>query len=148
MTSTLNGRWAFDTHLLIYVVDNKSTFHKQTKTLFLAVARKQILAVIAQQNIIEAERVMSLVYHKNPQEIIQTLEQIIDEFNFQIVTPFAKTYQRFHLLLNSMGKVKDYFDTYLVATLIDNGIDQILTANTKDFAEIKQMHAVNPFLTK
>jgi len=37
------------------------------------------------------------------------------------------------------------FDAWLSATAIANGVDIILTANTKDFQKIKGLTATNPF---
>ena len=64
-----------------------------------------------------------------------------------LVRPTVQTASLFQQLLVNRSTVigKDVFDLYLVATALSNGIDTILTDNTKDFAGIPGLTAINPF---
>lgn len=72
--------------------------------------------------------------------------EIITAFEFEVLTPASATYQTFHQLIgNSTKTPPDIFDFYLAATLLDNGINQLLTVNIADFAGITSLNARNPF---
>lgn len=44
-----------------------------------------------------------------------------------------------------MKSEQHYFDAQLVAIMIDAGIETILTENHRDFADITEIRAINPF---
>lgn len=145
MMNILSGKWAFDSHLFVYSQDEKSKYYKPARELFSKVLIGEIQAVMAQQNIVETERVLIQVYKRKSEDVVKFLEKIIAEFSIQIVTPLPTTYVRFHHFLKDFGGRVDFFDYYLAATMLDNNISQILTANDKDFTKIPGIKAVNPF---
>lgn len=145
MMITLNGKWVFDSNLLIYFLDQSSSFFEQSKLLFGRILSGKIEAYCGQQNIIEAERILIQKYKKAIGETTSRLEILISEFSFQVITPFPYTLKTFHSILPSIKSGGDIFDYYLAATMLDNGINKILTVNTKDFKGIKEIEAVNPF---
>ena len=76
---------------------------------------------------------------------IKILEDVLLNYNIEVITPLPQTYERYHdLILNSRNS-SDLFDYFLAATMLDNDIGRILTANTKDFSRIPGIEAVNPF---
>src|SRR3989338_1161472 len=101
MKNTLNGKWVFDSNLLIYGLDKSSSRYHD-------------------------------VYH-------------LDELDIYIITPINKTHSIFFEILSNSSDPSDIFDYYLAATMLDNGINRILTINTKDFSKIPGIEAVNPF---
>lgn len=145
MMNTLSGKWVFDSHLFIYAIDEASPLHPTTKKLFSVILKQAITPIATQQNIIEAENVLIRVYKKDPVTSADDLEEILSIFDFTIITPLALTYKTFHKLQKKYPTQKPVFDYYLAATMLDNGINQILTVNTKDFAAISEIKAVNPF---
>lgn len=146
MMTDLNGKWVFDSNILVYFLDNKSSFHKKTKDLFSLILSKQIEGVLTQQNVIETERVLFLAYKLKRNKILNTIDNLIESFNFQLISPLYSTLEKYHTLLKSIKTHNDIFDIYLSATIIDNGFNRILTNNTKDFYSVKGIEAVNPFL--
>ena len=60
------------------------------------------------------------------------------------VSPLPTTIHRYHRLLKG-AKVKDIFDLYLAATLMDNGVKKLLTVNVKDFQGVEGLRVINPF---
>ncbi len=145
MTTTLSGKWVFDTHLFVYALDQQSPFHKKALQLFSQIQQNIIFPVTTQQNIIEAGRVLILAYKISPKKAAQSIENILISFNIQIISPLATTYLKYHKLVIKYPKPADLFDYYLAATILDNNLKNLLTLNTKDFSSIKEIHAVNPF---
>lgn len=139
------GRWVFDTNLLIYASDSTSPFHERTRELFSLIPEGTIIPVVAHQNIIEAEGVLMKVYKKTPSQAAKNLETILHDFEFANIIPLMTTLQQFHVLLQKQTLPVDYFDYYLAATMLDNGVNRILTANAKDFSKIPGIQAINPF---
>ena len=148
MKSILEGRWVIDSNLLIYGLDKNSSFYNETYELFKMVREGQIQPVIAQQNIIEVIQAFVKGYKYPVASIIRPLSGLITELGITIITPFSITYQRFLNLIIINSHARDIFDYYLAATMLDNGINRILTVNTKDFSKIPGITAVNPFSKK
>jgi len=146
MTSILSGKWVFDSNIFIYFLDQSSPFFEQSKALFGEIISGKIKAYCGQQNIIEVERILIQRYKRTVSETISKIDILIKEFSFQVLTPFPYTMKTFHSVIPSITKGADVFDYYLAATMLDNGINRILTVNTKDFSKIHGIEAVNPFL--
>lgn len=142
--NTLRGKWVFDSNILVYSQDSKSPFYQKANRLFSQILSGDIKPVVAQQNIIETERVLTQVYKQDPAEIVRLLEDIIFNFHIIVITPLSTTYERYHSLLLKADRPNDLFDFYLAATMLDNEIDRILTVNDKDFSQIKEIEAINP----
>lgn len=144
--TTLSGKWAIDSQILIYSLDAHSSFYPKTHDLFALINQGKIEPVVAQQNAIESERVLMRVYKKMPTDVVSDLTNILTSFDFEIVTPVGSTYLHFQDLITRVNSIpRDIFDYYLAATLMDNGVSQLLTVNTADFAGIGGFTAVNPF---
>ena len=145
MTNISAGKWVFDSHLFVYSQDIKSPFYKVTSHLFSRVLSGEIEIVCAQQNIIETENVLIRFYQKDSSKIVNILEDILLNYNIDVITPDPKTYEHYHDLIIKSKQPYDLYDYFLAATMLDNGIDRILTGNTKDFTQIPGIEAVNPF---
>ena len=140
-----SGEWLFDTQLLIYALDSKSPFFKQATTLFSQLPSSKFIPTIAQQNILEAENVFIKKYKLEVKVVLETVRNLVSVYEFNIIIPKPTTYNLFHKLFLQKPKGKALFDYYLASTMLDNGINKILTVNTKDFKDIKNIEAVNPF---
>ena len=75
MMTISSGKWAFDSHLLVYSQDPDSRFYKDTLEIFSQVEKANIMAVVTVQNILEAERVFNKVYKKT----IKSASRILTE---------------------------------------------------------------------
>lgn len=146
MMSISSGRWVFDSNLLVYGLDRDSRFYLQTRELFTLVHKQHFHAVIAQQNILEATRTFVLQYSLPREEVIKKISGLITDLDITVITPQPFSYQKWFQLLDHTKRNVDLFDHYLAATMLDNGIQRILTLNTKDFAPIAEIEAVNPFV--
>lgn len=155
MKNTLKGKWVFDTNLLIYVLDDNSLFHKVAKSLFQLLlyapvdtyeSNTKLIGFVAQQNILEAQHVLVKQYKRNLKEANKIINDIVTSFQFHVITPMPTTYLHYNLLIKDSNKrALDMYDLYLAATMLDNGITHIITANEKDFVGIKRLSVYNPW---
>jgi len=145
MMSISEGKWVFDSHLFVYSQDNRSPFYEASSELFLRVLKGELKAVCAQQNILETESVLIRFYNKDSNTIVKILEDILLNYNVDVITPRPNTYEHYHDLILNSKLPYDLHDYFLAATMLDNGLSRILTGNTKDFFQIPGIEAVNPF---
>jgi predicted nucleic acid-binding protein len=146
MPSISNIKCLIDTNILVYAFDKKSPFHKVSAQILKECIESTRFGVIAQQNIVECANVIFRESKKERKEILSDLEVLINGFNLQIICPLETTlFTFFNLLRKLKRRKKEFFDVFLAATMLDNGVANILTANEKDFAGIKEITAYNPF---
>lgn len=145
MKTILNGKWVFDSNILIYALDKSSIFHEQTTEIFASILNEEIIPVVAAQNILETYQVMINGYNLKFSEVEAALTERLLQYGFSTIIPLPKTFSVYSQLMKSFQKGNDLYDFFLSATMLDNGIDQILTNNEKDFKGIKGIRAVNPF---
>lgn len=145
MRNILEGRWVIDSHLLVYILDRSSPFYSRSQLLFNSMMSGKIQPVVTIQNIIEAENTLIKVYKISPAVVVEKIENMLSICDFTIIAPFITTYLSFHYLLTKTKLILDFYDNFLAATMLDNRINRILTVNTKDFYQIKEIEAVNPF---
>lgn len=144
MKITSEEKYGLDTNLIIYLLDRGSRFHnKSVKFMKLIIENKNQLFV-AQQNIIETERVFVVAYHYEQNEVFKLIMNFIHGSDIEIIIPMPTTIYTFYTLLSKKIK-QDILDIYLAATYIDNGIYSIFSNNEKDFVHIPDFNAVNPF---
>ncbi len=146
MMNTLSGKWVFDTNLLVYGLDKTSRFHEPTFRLFASAEKKKIQIILTQQNLNEAVQVFVRYYKKSPLEVTKHLSGLIDDLEITIISPQTNTHRHFFDLISKVTSPIDIFDYYLAATMLDNNINRILTANAKDFSNIPNIEVINPFI--
>lgn len=145
MMTIFEGKWVFDSQLLIYSLDRKSQFYEMTQKLFEQIVFGKIQPFITQQSILETARVFLVAYKLSPKYVVKLVKPLVRDLKFQVISPLPNTYFHCYELLEKSTVRLDLFDYYLAATMLDNGLSQILTANDKDFAKIPGIKAVNPF---
>jgi len=146
MMNTFEGKWVFDSNLLVYALDNKSPYHAVTIELFKQFRKStRALPIVAQQNILEAENVLVTYYHLEVKKVIYAIEQLLNTFQFEVITPLPTTYLRYHIITESLRTKTNVYDYFLAATMLDNDIASLITANDKDFVGIEGLSVYNPF---
>jgi predicted nucleic acid-binding protein len=143
MRPTFSGNWGVDSNIIIYALDRKSVFFKKAEAFFNQA--KGINFYITQQNLVEIEKVIIGFYRIKKETVITNLERFLSAFNFSIISPLPTTLSYYHKLLLFYPAKDAFFDLYLVATYLDNQINNFFTVNTKDFLTIKELRVVNPF---
>ena len=81
----------------------------------------------------------------SPEESITIAEQYWQAANWQRLIPKSTTGSLAFALLRqyNLGR-KRLLDTYLAATLLDNGVASLITCDTEDFRIFSQLHLINP----
>lgn len=134
-----------DTNLLIYSLIPKAKYHENIAELFKELLEdKNTQIAVAQQNIVEAHKTLSTVYKQNKKASLAKVLDLVNVLNAKIIYPQRSTLSNYSELLLKSKPRFDYFDNYLVATMISNSVKAIYTANEKDFADIKDIRVINP----
>lgn len=149
-------KWNFDiycvdTNILVYATNKDSGYYKKSKKILEIIAKGEIKGVITPQNVFEY---ISVVTSKkrvfNPvltHVAVSAIEHFI-ESGIKIIYPSEESLNE-GLKLTGKAKARGQkvFDVYLAATLIDNGVKFIITANTSDFEFLgKSLQVINPFI--
>ena len=140
----------FDTNILIFAHNSLSPKHEKAKELILSATSGRVDVALAPQNILEFYSVIT-----NPRQVEKPispvdLQLILDEFvnseDFTFIYPGSSTLVKAIELAERHGTKKaNIFDTYLVATMLDNGVRTIYTDNEKHFRIFKEIEVINPF---
>ncbi len=125
----------FDTNVLIYSLDSASPHFEAVSKLYSKVKSGEIEAIIAHQNIVEAENVLVGLYKKSLDEARDAIDNVLFSFNFRLICPVPSTISLYHKLAQSYrGQAKiDLYDIYLASTALSNEVNTIVTYNTKHF---------------
>lgn len=144
MQTDWQGKWGFDTHFFVYLLDADSPFFAPTVDLFRILIKNKVKFTMTQQNILETTKVLAGYRKLNLKKITTNLNNLIENFEFVVYSPLPTTLPLFYKLLKN-SKRQQIFDTYLAATFLDNGIKNFFTLNTKDFKGLSELNIVNPF---
>ncbi len=146
MKKQLGENWGVDSNIIIYALDNKSSFFKKAENFFNSFIKKNnINLYITHQNILEIEKVFIDFYKLKREKVIEAIYNLLEAFNFNVISPLPTTLSYYHTLIQGKNSKIDLFDYYLAATYLDNKINNLFTINTKDFSNIKELNVFNPF---
>jgi predicted nucleic acid-binding protein len=141
--------YLIDTNILVYAYNEDSEFHEEALRILENALNKNINAAIADKNLFEF---FAIITDKKRIENPITTDEAIDIINFLVDSNIKIIYSSpfgFLKTLELAGKYKikrqEIFDTNLVALMIQNKIDTIITANEKHFKNIKEINVLNPF---
>lgn len=128
----------FDSNVLVYTHNKTSPLHKISQNLIKQAIKGKIKAVLAQQNLLEFFSVITDPRRvEKPIPAKETLNLVKEYLNspFKIINPLEETIKILLSLIANLN-VKDgrIFDAYLVATMLSNKVNSIITANISDFA--------------
>ena len=140
-----------DTNILVYANNADSPFHSKCKALVEKAVSGSLQTAISVQNLIElyavitdkrrVERPLPPVKAKELIEFYQHNEKI------QVIIPKSETLSTIlKLIAKHKPKAQSIFDYLLVATMTDNNIYEIYTANTDHFKPFTSIRAINPIL--
>ncbi len=138
----MTDEYLLDSNILIYAYDtSEGKKHELAKELLEDCFMGQPFAV-SLQNLTEFfNAITKKIEHPLSSNEAEDVIKIILEFkNFRKLIPTDKT------LLRAMrlGKTGHFWDAMIAATMLENGISQIYTENTKDF-QIPGITPINPF---
>ena len=133
-----------DSNILVYSINRRSAKHVAAKN-FLQNNAGDLK--IAHQNIFETLRILTHPKFPSPMKVNEALKAIDNILkSCKVISPNEKTYHITFLLIKENRVRSDLiFDAYLTATALSNGIDTIVTDNTRDFKKFKGIKLINPF---
>lgn len=144
----MNKFGAIDSNIFIYSLNTDSRDHKSAQTFLL----HQSTYFITPQNILEIYNVITdsrkFPSPFTPPKAQLTLESIAEHDSCELITPDENTWEtalKLAIKYGIKGQQKIY-DCYLAATLLENHIETLYTANTEDFKVFPFIHSHNPLL--
>lgn len=149
-TKISNNLPLFDSNILVFGHNVASPFHERAKKLIFSVTNQELQAVLSPQNLLEFYSIIT-----NPKRVekplsVSNAQFVVREYLtsgvFVLVYPGETTFTKtFELARRYKISKSEIFDTFLVATMLDNEIDIIYTDNEKHFKIFREIKVVNPF---
>ena len=136
-----------DSNLLVYSENKDSPFFDSSND-FLTKNFSYGRLFVAQQNLVEFYAIVTdpkrALNPKTADQATQVIKSWIKGEIFRIISPSKRSLESLvNLLRIYPAKGQEIFDVYLAATMIDNDIATIYTADTKIFKKLG-LKAVNP----
>jgi predicted nucleic acid-binding protein len=137
-----------DTNILVYANNEDSKFHAVCKSLVEKAVNGKIKTVVSVQNLIELYAVITdqrRVEHPLSPIKAKQLIEFYKSSHIRVVVPLAQTVDTVTKLIEKHGpKSQSVFDYLLVATMLDNGVHGIYTANSEHFKHFDSVKVINP----
>ncbi len=112
MTHISSKKLALDTNILVYLLNNASSFHDQARLAVLITEKQKIQLVVCQQNLVELIKVLTDYYQYKLTQAVSQVNKLL-ETNIQVVTPLTSTINTYLELCQKVGgKAKRHFDLY------------------------------------
>lgn len=139
-----------DTNVLIYAANPASKFQKKARGLLQGILEGKINGCVSTQNLYEFYSIVTdpkrIERPLNLRQASLLLQKYIEADNLPKISP--KETNLFNLL-DIVRKYKvsrqEIFDAVLVATMMDNSVKSIYTADEKLFRKISIIKVINPF---
>ena len=135
-----------DTNVLVYAYDTTDhSRHEKAKKLLEKCWRKEVLYALSSQNLGEF---FIIITKKVPHPLpVDEAEQIINDicsFSGWVIIHYTQKTMQQAIRLYKIRK-KQFWDTLIIATMIEAGVTTIFTENEKDFSSFEHIKAINPF---
>lgn len=139
----------FDANLLIYAHATHSPFHEAARQLRDQAASGEIQACLTPQVLCEFFSVCTNERLFRPaltsQQASKQMALYWSGSAFRRILPHERTIERLQELLARHPVTRQQvFDTFLVATMLDNDVRTIYTQNVKDFEIYHELQVINP----
>jgi hypothetical protein len=139
-----------DSNLLVYAVNKDSPFYTAARTVIGMVNAGRLQVCLSPQVLGEFYATVTnprkLGRALAPEEAAHVLERVLVADIVAKIYPGRST---LGLTLDLARRYElrgaDFFDAQIVATMLDNEVTTIYTANEKDFARFEEIEAINPF---
>ncbi len=135
-----------DTDILVFAADTDSPLHNEAEKIVHSTIERGV-AILTGQLFLESYNVLTGLRWDSV-AVRKYLHVLRQHPGVRIIYPTEATFFRCIDLaveagVNARRRIFDYF---LAQTMMDNSIEIIYTQNTKDFAGIESIQAVNPFV--
>jgi len=146
----MDGRVFLDTNILVYAADIDSISHATAATLLTKINTGHLKPCISLQILCEFyATVTNARKFRRPLSPSEATEIITGYLESDISLLYLKN-NTIKLTLDMAIRHKingpEIFDTQIVATMLENGVGMIYTANVSDFKKYSGITAVNPLL--
>lgn len=127
-------RYLVDTNILVYSVNKGSPHYSSARKLLEEGFKQGVSLVVAHQNLIEFVAVLTRGYSIKLKDALSDAESFASRF--EVIAPLPATFERYQQLAQKAKATLYPFDLYLAATMLDNDMERIITADAKDFQGI------------
>lgn len=142
--------YLIDTNILVYAYNEDVEFHKKALKILEDALNNRINAVITDKSLLEF---FAIITDKRRVENPVTINEAIEIINLLVDSNIKILYSSPHIVTKTFElagkyniKKQEIFDLNLVAFIIQNKIDTIITANDRHFKNIKEIKVLNPFI--
>jgi len=137
-----------DTNILVHAANEDSPYHANAKGITEKVNGGEVSACLSPQVLAEFYATVT-----NPKKVRQPLsvEEATEAVEGYLESDIPKLYSKKGTLRLTLELARSYqlrgldiFDAQIVATMVENRIKTIYTANEKDFRRYKEIEVINP----
>jgi predicted nucleic acid-binding protein len=137
-----------DTNILVHAANEDSPYHADAKSVIERINSGELKACLSGQILAEFYATLT-----NPKKVRQPLSVKEGALAIEgyLESDILKLYPRRDTLKLTLELVRSYqvkgldiFDAQIVATMVENKIKTIYTANEKDFRRYKEIEVINP----
>ena len=132
----MNDKYFIDTNILRYLISNEE-LEKHNLIKEFIIDKKCEISI---QNLKELSNILFKKTNLSVNEIKEYIVTIGKKFTLCLELPTDIL-----TAINISKNRKNFYDALLVATMLRNGTNIIITENEKDFAEFKEIKVINPF---
>lgn len=141
-----------DTNILVYANNEDSPSHNICKSVVEKAVSGRINAALSIQNLVELYAVITdkkrVEHPLSPSKAKELVSYYKNQPCIRIITPSAQTIDTITMLIAKHNpKSQSIFDCFLAATMIDNEVYEIYTANSGHFKSFTSIKTINPIKT-
>ena len=138
-----------DTNILVYAVNKDSEFHKIASEIHSKVIAGSIQVCLSLQNLIEFYSIITSNRVQNPLSATIAFDEIDKYISDQRIKKIQFNGDALVTLKELAIKyditAQNIYDLKIVATMLVNNVEEIITANEKDFSKFCEIKVTNPF---
>lgn len=139
-----NKNYLIDTNILLYAINEDSAFNDTATTLLRDFQRGKYRGFVSTQNILEFKRVVTHDVFKKKINYAKINDLLEIWLGFLTVVYEDKTawieYKKLEGKYKPTGNM--IFDAWIVATMIANNLDKIITVNHRDFVKFLEIKVI------
>ncbi len=139
--------YLLDTNVLVYAGDRVSPFHDACRGFRDRAVRGEIFAVLTATVLNEFYAIVTddrrVRCALSPEEALREIQGYRQ--TFRLIHPTDVALEHLGTLIERhVIRKQDVFDAFLVATMLEHGVEAIYTANLKDFERFEEIHVEGP----
>jgi predicted nucleic acid-binding protein len=145
-----NNNFLIDSHLLVYVYNEDSPYHRKAKEIRDKTVLGKLSCCLTPQNLYEFFSIVAYSRKvNNPLSINKALQEIEKYYSspIEMIYPMETTPLKVMELAKKYRiKRQEIHDIHLLATMIENEVFYIYTRNDTHFHKFEEIEVVNPFV--